>query len=114
MANTTPHHANLTGDVVAEYVVVPKKPGLVAVAFEEFSYFDPSADHYVDLGSKSVALNVKTPDQINAEKSTLERVNDITNNVLETVNTPVLQTHNPVSYTHLDVYKRQDKTLCKC
>lgn len=94
MANTTPHHANLTGDVVAEYVVVPKKPGLVAVAFEEFSYFDPSADHYVDLGSKSVALNVKTPDQINAEKSTLERVNDITNNVLETVNTPVLQTHN--------------------
>lgn len=94
VAKTTPHHANLTGDVVAEYVVVPKKPGLVAVGFEEFSYFDPNADHYVDMGSKSIALNVKTPEQINAEKSTLEKVNDLTNNVLETVNTPVLQTHN--------------------
>ena len=35
-----------------------------------------------------------SPEEIAASKSTLEKVNDYTNTVLETVNTPVLQTHN--------------------
>ena len=48
----------------------------------------------MDLGAKSISLDVKTPEEIAAAKSTLEKVNDYTNTVLETVNTPVLQTHN--------------------
>ena len=37
---------------------------------------------------------MKTPGEIADAKSTIEKVNDYTNIVLETVNTPVLQTHN--------------------
>ena len=75
-------------------MVIPKKTGTISVDFENFSFFDPSAKKYVDLGAKSVLLNVKTHEQIVDSKSTLEKVNDYTNTVLETVNTPVLQTHN--------------------
>ena len=93
-SNAVTRDDNLSGDIIAEYVVVPKKPGLVTVGFENFSFFDPNSLKYVDLGSKAIALNVKTPEEIDAAKSTLEKVNDITNNVLETVNTPVLNTVN--------------------
>lgn len=84
----------LIGNLVAEYVVIPKKTGPVTVRFEDFAYFNPEEKNYVDKGSKFIVLDVKTPEQIADAKSTLERVNDYTNNVLETVNTPVLQTHN--------------------
>ena len=84
----------LNGTVTADYVVIPKKAGIISVDFEDFSFFNPLLKKYVDLGAKSVELNVKTPEQIADSKSTLEKVNDYTNTVLETVNTPVLQTHN--------------------
>lgn len=84
----------MIGELTAEYVVIPKKSGPISIQFENFSYFDPSQKQYVDLGAKSVVLNVKTHEQIVEAKSTIERVNDYTNTVLETVNTPVLQMHN--------------------
>lgn len=93
-ANTVAQTEGLSGDIIAEYVVIPKKTGPVTVNFENFSFFDPSEQKYVDLGPKSILLNVKTHEQVADAKSTLEKVNDYTNTVLETVNTPVLQTHN--------------------
>lgn len=93
-ARTTTHQNELSGVVTADYVVVPRKAGLVSINFEDFSFFNPTIKKYVDLGAKSISLDVKTPEEIAAAKSTLEKVNDYTNTVLETVNTPVLQTHN--------------------
>ena len=91
---TTTNKKGLSGTVTAEYVVVPKKSGLVKVQFEDFSYFDPASGSYTDLGAKEILLNVKTPQEIADNKSPLEKMNEYTNTVLETVNTPVLQTHN--------------------
>ncbi|KIA89063.1 BatD family protein [Kaistella jeonii] len=91
---TVPQRDGLSGDMVADYVVIPKKSGPISINFENFSFFNPEEKQYVDLGPKSIVLNVKTPAEIADAKSTIERVNDYTNIVLETVNTPVLQTHN--------------------
>ena len=84
----------LSGSITAEYVVIPKKSGLVSIKFEDFSYFNPNTNKYTDLGSKELLINVKTPAQIAEAKTTLEKVNEYTNTVLETVNTPVLQTQS--------------------
>lgn len=91
---TTAETNGLSGDIIADYVVIPKKTGAVTVNFENFSFFNPAEQKYVNLGSKSILLNVKTHEQVADAKSTMEKVNDYTNTVLETVNTPVLQTHN--------------------
>lgn len=82
----------LSGNVTAEYIVVPKKNGSIPLRLEHFSYFDPITKEYIDLGEKTLALNVKTKEQILDEKSTIEKVNEYTNVVLETVNTPILPT----------------------
>lgn len=84
----------LTGSITAEYIVVPKKSGPVSIKFEDFSYFDPESKKYTDLGGKELLIDVKTPVQIADAKTTLQKVNEYTNTVLETVNTPVLQTQN--------------------
>ena len=91
---TVPQKDGLSGDVIAEYVVIPKKAGSISINFENFSFFNPKEVQYTDLGPKALLLNVKTPGEIADAKSTIEKVNDYTNIVLETVNTPVLQTHN--------------------
>ena len=84
----------LRGSITAEYIVVPKKSGPISIKFEDFSYFDPDNKKYTDLGAKELLINVKTPLQIAEAKTTLQKVNEYTNTVLETVNTPVLQTQN--------------------
>ena len=84
----------LSGSLTAEYIVVPKKSGRVSLKFEDFSFFDPENKKYTDLGSKELIIDVKTPAQIAEAKTTLEKVNEYTNTVLETVNTPVLQTQH--------------------
>lgn len=93
-SKTVASRNGLHGSVTADYVVVPKKAGPLSITFEDFSFFDPTEEKYVDLGAKSITLDVKTPQEIANSKSTLEKVNDYTNTVLETVNTPVLQTQN--------------------
>ena len=91
---TSAKRNGLTGSISAEYIVVPKKSGPVTIKFEDFSYFNPDTKRYTDLGAKELLIDVKTPLQIAEAKTTLERVNEYTNTVLETVNTPVLQTQN--------------------
>lgn len=94
ISKTNANGETMVGELTAEYVVIPKKPGPISIQFENFSYFNPAQKQYIDLGAKSLALNIKTHEQIVDAKSTIERVNDYTNTVLETVNTPVLQMHN--------------------
>lgn len=93
-SKTSAKKDGLSGNLTADYIVVPKKSGPITISFENFSFFNPEENKYIDLGTKSILLDVKTHEQIVDAKSTLERVNDYTNTVLETVNTPVLQTHN--------------------
>ena len=93
-SKTAPKDDNISGNISADYVVIPKKTGVVFINFEDFSFFDPEKKEYVDLGAKSISLNVKTAEQIADAKTTIEKVNEYTNTVLETVNTPVLKTHN--------------------
>ena len=93
-SKTSANSKNIAGEITAEYLVIPKKAGPISVQFENFCYFNPEEKSYVNLGTKSVELDVKTHEQIVNGKSTIEMVNEYTNNVLETVNTPVLQTHN--------------------
>ncbi len=90
---TSTLNSELKGTTTAEYVVIPKKAGTFPINFEGFSYFDPIQRKYTDLGAEQLIINVKTSEQIADSKTTLEKVNEYTNTVLETVNTPVLQTH---------------------
>ncbi|QDP85933.1 protein BatD [Chryseobacterium sp. SNU WT5] len=92
--STSTKNDQLLGFVSAQYVVIPKKAGRIKLKFEDFSYFDPQANNYIDLGAEELVINVQTPAQIADAKTTLEKVNDYTNTVLETVNTPVLKTQN--------------------
>jgi hypothetical protein len=90
--NTVSSNAGVKGDVTANYVIVPKKAGPITIFTENFSYFDPAANEYVDLGVKSLVLDAFTHNEILAARSPLERVNEYTNTVLETVDNPVIKT----------------------
>lgn len=89
---TVPGEHGIKGEVTALYVVVPKKAGLLNISTDNFSYFDPELQKYVELGSKVLSLPVKTHAEVLADRTPLERVNEYTNNVLETVNNPVIET----------------------
>lgn len=80
------------GEVVAHYVVVPKTSGKVTLRTESFSFFDPEKKRYEDLGGRTLVLEVLTPEEISNTRTTMERMTDYTNTVLETVNTPVTPT----------------------
>lgn len=82
------------GAIKAHYVLIPKKAGALSVDTQPFSYFDPAQKKYVNLGSKKLALTVMTPEQIADAKSTIERVNEYSNTVLETVTPPIIKTEN--------------------
>lgn len=94
VSNLNTGQDGLSGNVTAEYIVVPKKNGSIPLRLESFSYFDPETKQYVEVGEKYLALEVKTKDQILEGKSTIEKVNEYTNVVLETVNTPILPTES--------------------
>lgn len=85
---------NQKGEIIANYVVVPKKSGRVPINAQRFSYFDPESKQYVDLGAKTISINVLTHAEILSDRTPLERVNEYTNSVLETVDNPVIQTTN--------------------
>lgn len=82
----------MEGEVTAKYVIIPKKAGNISVNTESFSFFNPEQRKYINLGIQTLNLNVMTPQQIAGAKTTIERVNDLTNEVLETVNTPIIET----------------------
>ena len=82
----------IKGEILANYVIIPKKAGEISIKTEQFAFFDPSNKEYVDLGQQTLALNAFSHDQILESRTTVEKVNEYTNNLLETVNTPVLKT----------------------
>ncbi|WP_294284172.1 BatD family protein [uncultured Chryseobacterium sp.] len=82
----------MKGEVMANYLVIPKKAGEITIKTEHFAFFDPSNKEYVDLGEQSLAVNAFSHDQILESRTTVEKVNEYTNTFLETVNTPVLKT----------------------
>ncbi|RTZ49573.1 hypothetical protein EJ377_03715 [Chryseobacterium arthrosphaerae] len=87
----SPGTTGMKGEIMASYVVIPNKSGSIAIRTEQFAFFDPENREYVDLGQKTLALNAFSHDQILESRSTVEKVNEYTNNLLETVNTPVLK-----------------------
>ncbi|MCG2792064.1 MAG: BatD family protein [Weeksellaceae bacterium] len=82
----------IEGDVEAQYVIIPKKRGDLKIATADFSYFDPQQEKYVDLGSKILTLTTVNAEDIADSKTTLEKMNEYTNTVLEKVDSPVIST----------------------
>lgn len=91
-SKVSPGTAGMKGEILANYVIIPKKSGVISIKTEQFAFFDPENKEYVDLGQKTLDLNAFSHDQILEARSTVEKVNEYTNNLLETVNTPVLKT----------------------
>ena len=91
---TAAENDGLAGEIIAQYVIIPKRAGMISLATENFSFFNPEDQNYVDLGSKSLALEVKTHNEILDQRTAMERVNEYTNNVLETVDSSVLKTNH--------------------
>ncbi|KMQ65352.1 hypothetical protein ACM46_05450 [Chryseobacterium angstadtii] len=91
-SKVAPGTTGMKGEILANYVVIPKKPGPISIQTEQFAFFDPANREYVDLGQKTLALNAFSHEQILESRTTVEKVNEYTNTLLETVNTPVLKT----------------------
>ncbi|WP_249413660.1 BatD family protein [Chryseobacterium indologenes] len=91
-SKVSPGTTGMKGEILANYVIIPKKSGAISIKTEQFAFFDPENKEYVDLGQKTLDLNAFSHDQILEARSTVEKVNEYTNNLLETVNTPVLKT----------------------
>ena len=87
-----PGNTGLKGDIFANYIIIPNKAGILNVKTEDFSFFDPENGKYVNLGPQSLSLNSLTEEQLNASMTTVEKMNDYTNDFLETVDSPVLKT----------------------
>ena len=79
------------GSITAKYVVIPKHEGKIHISTEPFSFFNPEQNQYIDLGVKSIVLNVLNSAQIAAQKSTIDIVDDYTANVLNNVPLPVIE-----------------------
>ncbi|KFF75502.1 hypothetical protein HX13_05000 [Chryseobacterium sp. P1-3] len=91
-SRVSPGTTGMKGEILASYVVIPKKTGTISIRTEKFAFFDPENKEYVDLGQKTLALDALSHEQVMEARSTVEKVNEYTNNLLETVNTPVLTT----------------------
>ncbi|WP_426479495.1 BatD family protein [Chryseobacterium sp. CBSDS_008] len=91
-SKVTPGTTGMKGEILANYVIIPKKSGAISIKTEQFAFFNPENKEYIDLGQKTLDLNAFSHDQILEARSTVEKVNEYTNNLLETVNTPVLKT----------------------
>ena len=91
-SKVSPGASGMKGAITANYVVIPNKSGAISIKTEPFSFFDPENKGYVDLGQKTLNVNALSHDQVMESRSTVEKVNEYTNNLLETVNTPVLKT----------------------
>lgn len=87
-----PGKNGLKGEVSESYVLIPKDSGNFEVKTEAFAFFDPQKKKYVDVGEKSLKLAAFTHDQVLAQRSTVQKVNEYTNTLLETVNNPVIKT----------------------
>lgn len=87
-----PGTAGMKGEILAKYVIIPKKSGDLVITTEAFSFFNPQEKEYVDLGEKKIAVTAFSHDEVLEARSTVEKVNEYTNTFLETVDSPVLKT----------------------
>lgn len=91
-SKVAPGTTGMKGEILANYVIIPKKAGAISIQTEPFAFFDPASREYVDKGHETLALNAFSHDQILEARTTVEKVNEYTNTLLETVDTPVLKT----------------------
>lgn len=91
-SKVSPGTTGIKGEILANYVLIPKKAGEISIKTEPFAFFNPAKKEYVDLGQETLAVNAFSHDQILEARSTVEKVNEYTNTFLETVNSPVLKT----------------------
>ncbi|WP_312901820.1 BatD family protein [Chryseobacterium taichungense] len=91
-SKVTTENTGMKGEILANYLVIPKKAGEISIKTENFAFFDPSKKEYINLGQEVLNVNAFSHDQIMESRTTVEKVNEYTNTFLETVNTPVLKT----------------------
>ncbi|AZB27244.1 BatD family protein [Chryseobacterium rhizoplanae] len=91
-SKVSPGTSGIKGEILANYVVIPNKSGIISIKTEPFAFFNPENREYVDMGQKKLDVNALSHDQVLEARSTVEKVNEYTNNLLETVDTPVLKT----------------------
>jgi hypothetical protein len=82
----------MKGEIFANYIVIPKKQGAISIKTEDFSFFDPGQKEYVEVPAEYLSMHAFSHEQVLESRTTVEKVNEYTNNFLETVNTPVLKT----------------------
>ncbi|MFY1047635.1 hypothetical protein [Chryseobacterium sp. GP-SGM7] len=84
--------SGMKGEILARYILIPKKAGDLIVKTEPFAFFNPAEKEYVNLGQEKLDLTAFSHDEVLEARSTVEKVNDYTNTLLETVDSPVLKT----------------------
>ncbi|MDF2831331.1 BatD family protein [Chryseobacterium indoltheticum] len=87
-----PGLTGMKGEILAKYILIPKKAGELIVKTEAFAFFNPVEKEYVNLGQEKLGLTAFSHDQVLEARSTVEKVNEYTNTFLETVDSPVLKT----------------------
>lgn len=87
-----PGLTGMKGEILAKYILIPKKAGELIVKTEAFAFFNPAEKEYVNLGQEKLGLMAFSHDQVLEARSTVEKVNEYTNTFLETVDSPVLKT----------------------
>ncbi|WP_445431453.1 BatD family protein [Chryseobacterium indoltheticum] len=87
-----PGLTGIKGEILAKYILIPKKAGELIVKTEAFAFFNPAEKEYVNLGQEKLGLTAFSHDQVLEARSTVEKVNEYTNTFLETVDSPVLKT----------------------
>jgi len=87
-----PGLTGMKGEILAKYILIPKKAGELIVKTEAFAFFNPAEREYVNLGQEKLGLTAFSHDQVLEARSTVEKVNEYTNTFLETVDSPVLKT----------------------
>lgn len=88
--NISPRKNTLEGEISADYIIIPQKPGKISIETEQFAYFNPDEKEYISLGAKVLNFQAMTPEQISEAKTPLDKVNDYTNTLINTVNTPII------------------------
>ncbi|QCX53935.1 BatD family protein [Elizabethkingia sp. JS20170427COW] len=79
------------GEVLAEYVIVPKKQGNISLSLQDFSYFDPVSKDYVALKTQDISLLVQPKSEGDSGKTAVEKVVNNTADVLnKKINLPVI------------------------
>jgi len=91
-SHVNPGLTGMKGEILAKYILIPKKSGELIVKTEAFAFFNPAEKEYVNLGQEKLGLTAFSHDQVLEARSTVEKVNDYTNTFLETVDSPVLKT----------------------